>query len=30
MLAALPHIDELVAGHSFDALTNLAEVIARA
>jgi uncharacterized protein len=30
MLAALPHIDELVAGHSFDALRNVAEVIARA
>ncbi|PZS30381.1 MAG: hypothetical protein DLM58_13795 [Pseudonocardiales bacterium] len=30
MMAALPHIDELVAGHSFDALRNVAEVIARA
>jgi uncharacterized protein with von Willebrand factor type A (vWA) domain len=30
MLAALPHIDELIAGHSFDALRNVAEVIARA
>jgi uncharacterized protein with von Willebrand factor type A (vWA) domain len=30
MLAALPHLDELVAGHSFDALHQLAEVIARA
>jgi uncharacterized protein with von Willebrand factor type A (vWA) domain len=30
MLAALPYIDELVAGHSFDALRNVAEVIARA
>jgi uncharacterized protein with von Willebrand factor type A (vWA) domain len=30
MLAALPHIDELVAGHSFDALRNVAEVISRA
>ena len=30
MLAALPHIDELVAGHTFDALRNVAEVIARA
>jgi uncharacterized protein len=30
MLAALPHIDELVAGHSFDALRTVAEVISRA
>jgi uncharacterized protein with von Willebrand factor type A (vWA) domain len=30
MLAALPHIDELIAGHSFAALRNVAEVIARA
>ena len=30
MLAALPYLDELVAGHSFDALRNVAEVIARA
>lgn len=30
MLAALPHIDDLIAGHSFDALRNLAEVIAHA
>ncbi len=30
MLAAVPHIDQLVAGHSFDALRNVAEVIARA
>jgi uncharacterized protein with von Willebrand factor type A (vWA) domain len=30
MLAALPHIDELIAGHSFNALRNVAEVIARA
>jgi uncharacterized protein with von Willebrand factor type A (vWA) domain len=30
MLAALPHIDELVAGHSFDALHAVAEVIAHA
>ncbi|MGN6606910.1 MAG: vWA domain-containing protein [Jatrophihabitans sp.] len=30
MLAALPHLDELVAGHSLDALHQLAEVIARA
>ncbi len=30
MLAALPHIDELVAGHSFDALRSVAEVISRA
>jgi len=30
MLASLPYIDELVAGHSFDALRNVAEVIARA
>jgi uncharacterized protein len=30
MLAALPHIDELVAGHNFDALRSVAEVISRA
>lgn len=30
MLAALPHVDELVAGHSFEALRNVAEVIAHA
>ena len=30
MLAALPYVDELVAGHSFDALHHVAEVIARA
>ncbi|MEO6884965.1 MAG: VWA domain-containing protein, partial [Jatrophihabitantaceae bacterium] len=30
MLAALPYLDEMVAGHSFGALQNLAEVIARA
>lgn len=30
MLAALPHIDELVAGHSFDALQTMAEVLAHA
>jgi uncharacterized protein len=30
MLAALPHIDDLVAGHSFDALQQVAEVIAHA
>jgi uncharacterized protein len=30
MLAALPSIDDLVAGHSFDALRAVAEVIARA
>jgi uncharacterized protein len=30
MLAALPHIDELVAGHSFDALQSVAEVISHA
>jgi uncharacterized protein with von Willebrand factor type A (vWA) domain len=30
MLAALPHLDELVAGHSFEALRTVAEVIARA
>ena len=30
MLAAFPHVDELVAGHSFDALHRVAEVIARA
>ena len=27
MMAALPHLDDLVAGHSFDALRQLAEVI---
>jgi uncharacterized protein with von Willebrand factor type A (vWA) domain len=30
MLAALPAIDDLVAGHSFEALRSVAEVIARA
>lgn len=30
MQAALPFVDHLVAGHSFDALTELVEVIARA
>ncbi len=30
MLAALPHVDDLVAGHSFEALRSVAEVIARA
>ena len=30
MMAALPHLDELVSGHSFDALRNVAEVIAHA
>jgi uncharacterized protein with von Willebrand factor type A (vWA) domain len=30
MMAALPHLDDLVSGHSFDALRNVAEVIARA
>ncbi len=30
MIAALPHIDELVAGHSFAALEKLVEVIANA
>lgn len=30
MLAALPHIDHLVAGHSFEALQELAEVVAHA
>jgi hypothetical protein len=30
MLAALPHIDDLVAGHSFAALEELAQVIANA
>jgi uncharacterized protein len=30
MVAALPHLDELVAGHSFEALRELAEVIADA
>jgi uncharacterized protein with von Willebrand factor type A (vWA) domain len=30
MMAAQPHIDDLVAGHSFDALANVAEVIGHA
>lgn len=30
MVAALPHLDDLVAGHSLDALTRLVEVIGRA
>jgi len=30
MLAAMPHIDTLIAGHSFDALRDVAEVIAHA
>jgi uncharacterized protein with von Willebrand factor type A (vWA) domain len=30
MTAALPHIDELLAGHTFDAMGRLAEVIVRA
>lgn len=30
MMAAQPHIDDLVAGHSFDALASVAEVIAHA
>jgi uncharacterized protein with von Willebrand factor type A (vWA) domain len=30
MVAALPHVDELVSGHSLDALHELAEVIGRA
>jgi len=30
MMAALPHLDDLVSGHSFDALRNVAEVIAHA
>ena len=30
MQAALPHVDELVAGHTLAALHDLAEVIARA
>ena len=30
MVAALPHLDELIAGHSLDALKHLAEVIGRA
>jgi hypothetical protein len=30
MLAALPHVDDLVAGHSFEALRAVAEVIAHA
>jgi uncharacterized protein with von Willebrand factor type A (vWA) domain len=30
MVAAVPAIDELVAGHTFDALRAVAEVIARA
>jgi uncharacterized protein with von Willebrand factor type A (vWA) domain len=30
MLAALPYVDQFIAGHSFDALRNVAEVIADA
>ena len=30
MLAALPYLDDLIAGHSFEALRSVAEVIARA
>jgi len=30
MLAALPYVDDLIAGHSFEALRNVAEVIAHA
>ena len=30
MLAAMPHIDDLIAGHSFDALRAVAEVISHA
>jgi uncharacterized protein with von Willebrand factor type A (vWA) domain len=30
MAAALPHVDELLAGHTLDALHTLAEVIAHA
>ncbi|HEY8302889.1 MAG TPA: VWA domain-containing protein [Jatrophihabitans sp.] len=30
MVAALPHLDELIAGHSLEALKHLAEVIGRA
>jgi hypothetical protein len=30
MIAALPAIDDLVAGHSFEALSSVAELIARA
>lgn len=30
MVAALPHLDELIAGHSLDSLRNLVEVIGRA
>lgn len=30
MVAALPHLDDLIAGHSLDALRNLVEVIGRA
>ncbi|MGH3743560.1 MAG: vWA domain-containing protein, partial [Mycobacteriales bacterium] len=30
MLAALPHVDDLVAGHSIEALRTLAEVVAHA
>lgn len=30
MVAALPHVDELIAGHSLDSLRHLAEVIGRA
>ncbi len=30
MVAALPHLDDLIAGHSLEALRNLVEVIGRA
>jgi uncharacterized protein with von Willebrand factor type A (vWA) domain len=30
MVAALPHLDELIAGHSLESLHNLVEVIGRA
>ncbi len=30
MVAALPHVDELIAGHSLDALRHLVEVVGRA
>jgi uncharacterized protein with von Willebrand factor type A (vWA) domain len=30
MSAALPHVDELLAGHTLEALHDLAEVLARA
>jgi uncharacterized protein with von Willebrand factor type A (vWA) domain len=30
MVACLPHVDRLVAGHSFEAFSDLAEVIAHA